>query len=495
MNDTADNNTGQRGAGSDPGIRRPSLGLTLAAPALLLPLPSRLGRVLRNAGAGAIVATALSYLLLFAISLVGLAIYEDTVRWVWTNLPTPPTTAPTSASAPVQAPPYEVQYRTPAQVWADAHAQYYVSELEIIGIVAFLTAMGALVVYAWLQLPRMHGCGEIRRTFGRCLRGSIALVLPATLVMLLYGSTIIGRDHMYRTGSAPFPPPMGFYLLINSDIGPAFAGLVIIAVLTWSGRAMRAAAADDTPLELPDRCEGCGYDLTMQPPDGRCPECARPVATSIGPGTVRRGVVWPQQRSPTAFFATIRDVISQPTEFYRRLRVRTEHRTAERFALLVYALAGVGALIWLFTIHSIEFGLSRTIDLILDLRGDLAGISLAALTIGPLTLYAGHRVGAAIVTTWWLVRGFVPDTRWTWKIICYEAAWVWVYCGCWGALITTFMFWPDWPVELSYLLGMQRPWPTPFVGAMLVLMATAGLSLIWLLRYERAGRAVRWSNF
>lgn len=491
----SDNNGAGTSHAAHAATSRPSFALVMIAPLLLLGAPSRLGAVLRNAGAAAILSLGLLLPLIFAVCLVVLGVWEATVRWEWTGFVAAPTTMPGATSAPIQPPPqYEVRYRTMAQVWSEAHAERMVSEFEIGGIVAFLCALGAVAAYAWLQLPRVHGCGRVLHTYGRCLRGALALGLPVTLVVLFYGWLIINRDHEYLKMDDPRTRPSGLGFLVDSELGPAIGGLVIIALLTWAGRVMRAAAADDTPLALPDRCEGCGYDLTMQPPDGRCPECARPIATSIGPAAARRGIAWEERRSAATFFATIGAVLAKPTEFYRRLCVRADRRAAERFALLAYALAGVGAVIWLFTIHTMEFGLTYTIDRLYNLRGDLGGLLAGAVTIGPLILYAGHRLGAAIVTSWWLLRSFVPDTRWTWKIICYEAAWLWVYCGFWGALVTTFVFEPRWPIDVAYALGMPRPWPPGFMAVILVLAGTAALSFLWLLRYERAGRAVRWGN-
>jgi hypothetical protein len=479
------------------GATRPSLGFTLIAPVVLLGAPSRLGRVLRDAGTAAIVLLGLLLPTIFASCLMALKVWSQTVRLEWTGVLVPPTTLPATAPAPVlPTPQFEVRRRTMAQVWSDAHGGRMVSEFEIVGVAAFLGALGALAAYAWLQLPRAHGCGSVLRTYGRCVRGALALGLPVTLIALFYGWVIINHNHRNLVMNVPGYPATAFVLLVvDSELTPAIAGLVIIVVLTWAGRVIRAAATDDSVLELPDRCEGCGYDLTMQPLEGRCPECARPIASSIGATAARQGVGWEARRSPAGFFAAVRSVILRPTEFYRRLRVRTNCNAAERFALLAYALAGAGAVIWLFTIHAIEFGLEYTIDRVSRMRDDVVGLFAGALTIGPLVLYAGHRLGAAVVTTWWLLRGFVPDTRWTWKVICYEAAWLWVYCFFWGAVITTFMFRPRWPIELCYALGMPQPWPSGFMAVVLVLAGTAGLSFIWILRYERAGRAVRWANY
>lgn len=50
---------------------------------------------------------------------------------------------------------------------------------------------------------------------------------------------------------------------------------------------MQAVGADNPLLDasrrltVPFPCAQCGYDLRMQPIDGRCPECGRPVRTSV----------------------------------------------------------------------------------------------------------------------------------------------------------------------------------------------------------------------
>ena len=109
---------------------------------------------------------------------------------------------------------------------------------------------------------------------------------------------------------------------------------------------------------------------------------------------------------------------------------------------------------------------------------------------GTLGCWLGHRVIAASVVTWWLLRDGLPDGRWAAKIVAYEAAFLWVFCACWGLLGTSLAVLDSW---VSRLMGFSR-WSGR--GEVLALfLGTLGLGVLWLIRYGIAYRAVRWSNF
>ena len=93
------------------------------------------------------------------------------------------------------------------------------------------------------------------------------------------------------------------------------------------------------PSETDLLCEGCGYTLNGLPHSGRCPECGKPVAESVG--TRRTAPPWEiiGIRPFRAFVATTLDIIFRPTSFYRTLPTRSDLSAAKSFALLHWFIA------------------------------------------------------------------------------------------------------------------------------------------------------------
>ena len=92
-------------------------------------------------------------------------------------------------------------------------------------------------------------------------------------------------------------------------------------------------------------CSGCGYVLTGLDPQGRCPECGKPIIDSIG--TERTAPLWESSQTAGAsgplgkFLTTSSQVIYRPARFYRTLNVRGELLPARRFARWHWALASL----------------------------------------------------------------------------------------------------------------------------------------------------------
>ncbi len=98
----------------------------------------------------------------------------------------------------------------------------------------------------------------------------------------------------------------------------------------------------------PPLCEECGYDLTLMPHDGRCPECGEPVVVSLGP-EARLGAPWARREGGRlrAWWRTTCMAISNPFALGRMLRMRdpgTAHRVFLFMHLPVVFLVGAAAL-------------------------------------------------------------------------------------------------------------------------------------------------------
>jgi hypothetical protein len=90
-------------------------------------------------------------------------------------------------------------------------------------------------------------------------------------------------------------------------------------------------------------CERCGYVLNGLPTDGRCPECGKPIAESVG--TDRLPTPWDVSANPgpnrtTGFIRTCLAVIRRPAHFYRTLATRGSLSSARTFAHVNWWIAG-----------------------------------------------------------------------------------------------------------------------------------------------------------
>jgi hypothetical protein len=114
--------------------------------------------------------------------------------------------------------------------------------------------------------------------------------------------------------------------------------------------------ASTIPAETDVLCEGCGYTLNGLSDDGRCPECGKPIAESLGHPRVPP--VWERRETlqvsvVSAFIRTSAEALSHPTRFYRTLATRRDDRAARRFAqiwwwatALLLGLAAYGHTTW-----------------------------------------------------------------------------------------------------------------------------------------------------
>lgn len=115
---------------------------------------------------------------------------------------------------------------------------------------------------------------------------------------------------------------------------PTIVGYAFFCGLTWFFWALfRAVGARRRVQSVtrPPLCEACGYNLTATQMDGRCPECGRPIAESLGPD-VRRGTLWQRRREVgfvNAWWRCVWDPILRPTWFGRQVQVASpgaDHR-------------------------------------------------------------------------------------------------------------------------------------------------------------------------
>jgi hypothetical protein len=130
---------------------------------------------------------------------------------------------------------------------------------------------------------------------------------------------------------------------ILSPLFALFCGLVL-----WNLLALVRAVGIDyrRPADLPQTkeplCENCGYNLTMAPADGRCPECGRPIADSLSPD-IRAGTPWERRASlgvVTAVASQLRQLVRAPRALFFQTPTLTGQRHSQRW--LVGSLLAIG---------------------------------------------------------------------------------------------------------------------------------------------------------
>lgn len=450
------------------------------APLLGVVAPGRAARRLCGARVGTLAALAVIQATAAACAVVGLCVWGATSQQIYVRTQVTGAAAATgTASTPVTfLDTAEIRRRTPAQVWSDWHAGGPLGAAEGIAFGVAIGYLGLLALAAFLYLPWVQRSGSVASALRRAGAAFIACGGALILALAAAGSLIVLTVHHEQSTTFAASPAERW-------LAPLVSGS-ILALIGWVGRAMRGAAQDEGAPHLAPRCGGCGYDLTHRPDDGRCPECATPVGDSLS-ARHRPGSSWESAESaPGTWLATALMVLVSPRRFYQRLRLRTPLEAALRFATWTYATLGLGAAVWL------------SCMVLLPSNGpepdELPFAVGVGLTIVPLVCWFGHRLGGAAVCAAWIAWRSLPDMEWAARIIAYESAFLWVFCTCWGLLVSSFMIWGAW---ISDTIG-ERFFANAFRSAgeaVAIFGVTALCAALWLRRYVIAMRAVRWSNF
>jgi len=436
-----------------------------------------------------------AHVVLLALIVVLLAFWDATVQQQWIPPTTPPATLPTSV--PTSNPAAlgyvatgwtsELRSRTFAEVWRDWHADGLIGPAELTFLLTLLVISVGTAFLGWLYLPWVHRAGPVTPAFAQAFR--VVAVAGGLLITLtiVTGLFVVGLNHARRLGAA-WPAVFLGNLLVYIGFP-----VVIVLILQRIGRASASVGSRNGGLHLPPRCEGCGYDLSHQPLDARCPECSFPVADSVSPRR-RPGCRWERskRRPLREWFQTVQMVVLLPRDFYGRLRLQTALAPATAFAMRNYVLIGVGAALWVLLMWWAE---EAGVGLFASGWAEVLALLLTFLVWAPLACWFGHRLIGAIVITWWIARRALPDTRWAAKVLAYESAYLWVFCVFWGIFATTFVLagepWISDRFGTEFFFAVFR-----MPGEAVVLLGgTALLALGWLWRYVVALRAIRWSNY
>ena len=351
-----------------------------------------------------------------------------------------------------------------------------------VGVLAVVTESVAVAALAWLHLPRVYRSGAWLPAFGRAFRAVSACFGLVTVLSLASYCAYLAAAVLQRVPIADIDEDLATMVLVMTGICLAVACI---------GRAVSAAERGGAEVSLPPRCEGCGYDLTHQPADGRCTECGLELSASLTPGERRPGSAWMRARTFATWRATTWSAVIAPRDFYRALRLRTPGADERGFAVGHYVFIALGAFGWLCGMLLLLSALHADSPFYdLEIFAAFAVFGAAA----GLGCWLGHRVIGAAVASWWIWRGALADGRWAAKVIAYESAFLWVFCCWWGVFASSVMLFEDWMTELAGLRRSFLPLGMP-IEAAVFLGGTFALGVVWLWRYGVARRAIQWSNF
>ena len=368
-----------------------------------------------------------------------------------------------------------VRERTVAEVWQYWHRRHGLGYPADTSLAYIITMSIGVAVIAWLNLPFAHEGGPPWESCARTLRVATAAVGFFALCELLAGALdMLAND--YSVGS---------YSLVGTMVPFNTVVSRVCLTLVWVGVAVRGTRRAAPPIELPPRCEECGYDLRHQPDDGRCPECGLAVAESLTPNLRRTGCAWENRRNPIAWLASSWEALIRPRRFHGALKLHPSDATMRGFAAWNYVAVAITAVACILVWITMAPAPRR------PTLAEAVQIACVLPLFFGLLAWAIHRTVAAVAATGWLIDNLLPEFRWSRRVVTYEAVFLWVvllYNFVIGSAIGVDLF-KDWTI--FYLNSTMYDL---FIYAAMIFGNTA-LALLWLRRFRVAVRAVRWSNF
>ncbi len=480
--------------------RRPrtSLLLTFAAPWIGLVRPSKAGALLANSS-GWSFGVVLHVHVTMTICLVLLVLaWHDSVRVSFTGTGEGQAYSIRDAKTVYAA----LEERPIFEVLRSMHDPNEFDPIDVVVLLVLVISIGLTLFLAWLRLADHHEGGSAWRSYFRGWKCLFALIGFVWLVEALIWVPITMLDHLnarMTVGEVPIIPWLRS--LAQSFWNTPFSVAVNMVAVLWvffaSGRAVRGGRKPISPTQFAPMCEGCGYDLSHQGRDTRCPECGRDVHISLTAGLVRRPTTWEFQGPTTqTFLKTSYEVLTSMVSRYSSMEVRSAETQAEHFRGIHYFLISLGAALWGFTCMFVSLR-TRPPAIQRSQEEDFVEAALGALLVfllASIIPWIVQRVLAALAYTWWLIRKSLPDPRWSRKVLAYETVYLWLFCCFNGTLVTSFIIFGAWITE-SFGEEFSRALVGEPPETLLMFIGNAILCVLWLYRYYLAMKAIRWANF
>jgi hypothetical protein len=136
---------------------------------------------------------------------------------------------------------------------------------------------------------------------------------------------------------------------MNDDLAQNLAVMCLMCI--YGAITLTHAAKVDyrRPKDMPKTpeplCELCGYNLSVSPMEGRCPECGRPVLESLGPD-VRTPTLWerrPQWWNPVVIVRVAWAMVFHPMRVFARMPGYSGKNLVERWLVVSTFLVAVEA--------------------------------------------------------------------------------------------------------------------------------------------------------
>lgn len=350
--------------------------------------------------------------------------------------------------------------------------------------------IGVSMILAVLRFSGLHRSGSVWQTLARGLRSSLLLVWPAAILIAVSYFAVIVVDSELRRLVRPSQRDDAEGILALAGVSLLFWGLV------WWVRQLDEGMVSRTNAdELPMVCEGCGYQLVDEQAEAVCSECGRVAADSLLPGRSRRTPDWEARPVFSNWLKSTWSNLRMPIEAYRRMPMRSGMRASGRFLITTFLVIGVGAYGWFFTVYCMDALLGRpAVPGRFDWVEALA-IPMVPGCVCPLVGWLWHRGIGAFVALGVAWQSPLRDGRWLLKLLNYESCYLLLHCVFNGTLLSVFILAPkQFEALMQAITGLRGVVGIPW-GVVIVLLGNLALGVIWLARYGRTVRAIRWNNF